>query len=292
MFCFKIWGKFAAFRDPLTITQNLTLPIPPKTTIGGMMAAILGIDYHDYFNDPDYFDFKYSLISENKPRKKSFTQNYIMDYTSRSKAKFDKIKGYFFSADKLNKLEQERERLLNLEERSKSEEKKFIGIDQKIDKAKKDFSKRYNDYHEDNTHRFPKSKPIFRELLLNPEYLIFIDDFKYEAEIIQYLKDHSSAYQLYLGNTEFAGNYLHIPIEEYEKQKLDKLNSFTVQPDLIKFELGKQYTPVYAATKVVNDREYRDYQKIILCDQEICLKNSIDGYSIKTEYGVYYCEFI
>ncbi len=91
MFGFRIWGKFAAFRDPLTITQNLSLPIPPKTTVGGIMAAILGIDYNDYFEDEDFFQFEYSLILTKPVRKKSFVQNYIGDYTGISATKCNTI---------------------------------------------------------------------------------------------------------------------------------------------------------------------------------------------------------
>ena len=55
MFCFKLWSQFGVFRDPLTITQNMTFPIPPKTTVGGMLAAILGIDYNELFERPGIF---------------------------------------------------------------------------------------------------------------------------------------------------------------------------------------------------------------------------------------------
>lgn len=91
MFCFKLWSRFGAFRDPLTITQNLTFPIPPKTTVGGILAAVLGIDYSDYFNDPDYFDFFYSLVLARPIRKKSLAQNYVSKYTVKSETKFKVI---------------------------------------------------------------------------------------------------------------------------------------------------------------------------------------------------------
>jgi len=72
MIAFKLWSNFGVFRDPLTITQNITFSIPPKTTIGGMLAAILGIDYNDYFQDETYFDFQYSVVLLSTIRKKSF----------------------------------------------------------------------------------------------------------------------------------------------------------------------------------------------------------------------------
>ena len=109
MFAFKIWGKFACFRDPLGISQNITLPIPPKTTICGMLAALLGID--NYLNDDRFDDFKYSVILDAPILKKSFSQNYINDYTKFTKShlnsllKFDMQKISLGLRD--NKLEEE-----------------------------------------------------------------------------------------------------------------------------------------------------------------------------------------
>jgi CRISPR-associated protein Cas5h len=291
MFGLKLWGRFAAFRDPITITQNITLPIPPKTTIGGMMAAILGIDYNIYFNDEEYFDFKYSLVLPRTIRKKSFTQNYIADYTKESGNKFDIMAKYYKSVDILRELIIDKKQLISENDDSEAFNKKIANIENKIQKAKEDNDKKYQAYMERLYKKFPKPKPIFRELLLNPEYLIFIDNFKYEQKLIEYLQSHKSEYNLYFGNTEFAANYEYW---ECETSKIisNKLNSFTTHSDLIVFEAGKKYTPIYAATKTVADRTYRDYKKIILSDSEINLKSNIGGYNIKTKFGEYNCEFI
>lgn len=287
MFCFRIWGKFAAFRDPLTITQNLSLPIPPKTTVGGIMAAILGIDYNDYFEDEDFFQFKYSLVLTKPVRKKSFVQNYIGDYTGISATKCNTIESLLVVKAEYEKLNREKKELLEKEDLSKSEVKKFAGIDKKIESKKKSLEKKL----QESTSPFRKNtKPIFRELILDPEYFIFVKDFKYENKLIEYLENHFSVYNIYLGNTEFAANFENIEIEP-EKIFLKDLNSFTAQPDKIKFEIGK-YTNVYAATRVVGKREYRDYKKLIMCDRGITLKDAIEGYSIKTKQGVFNCEFV
>ena len=87
MFALKLWSKFGVFRDPMTITQNITLPIPPKTTVGGILASIIGLDYDKYFKDENYFNFKYSVVLLKEIRKKSFAQNYVMDYTKKSEAR-------------------------------------------------------------------------------------------------------------------------------------------------------------------------------------------------------------
>lgn len=291
MFGFRLWGKFAAFRDPLTITQNLTLPIPPKTTVGGIMAAILGIDYNDYFGDEDFFQFKYSLVLTKPVRKKSFVQNYIADYTSISATKCNIIKEYLDVKAECEKLNSEKKVLIEKEDLSKTEVKKLSGMDKKIDSAKNRFEKKSQDYDKRTSNPFrEKTKPIFRELILDPEYFIFVKDFKYENQLVEYLKKHFSEYNIYLGNTEFAANFENIEIEP-EKKFLINLNSFTVQPDKIKFEIGK-YTNMYAATRVVGKREYRDYKKLIMCDSGIKLKDKIEGYSIMTKQGVFNCEFV
>lgn len=259
MFAFELWGSFAAFRDPLTITQNLTLPIPPKTTVGGMLAAILGLDYTEYFNDDEFFNFEYSIIIKKTIRKYSFAQNYIKKYTERSSIKEGGFKA-ILSDGKLSKKGE-----LSLHNF-------FFTVPKEPDYK-------------------VGTKPIYRELILNPKYIIIINNFKYEEEILPFLLNHNSSYPLYMGNTEFAGNYNLIDIESVEIST-SEVSSFTIHADLIQFEAGKKYTPVYAATKVTGNREYRDYRKLVISDGKIKLKENIKGYQVKTKKEEYTCEFI
>lgn len=90
MFAFKIWGKFACFKDPLSISQNITLPLPPKTAVGGMLAALLGVN--DYLSDNEFMDFKYSVVLDGGISKKTFSQNYINDYTKKTKTHLNSLK--------------------------------------------------------------------------------------------------------------------------------------------------------------------------------------------------------
>lgn len=76
MFAFKIWSKFGTFKDPMTISQNITINFPPKTAVAGMMAAVLGMD--EFLGDDDFSQFKYSVVFDKEIIKKSFSQNYIM----------------------------------------------------------------------------------------------------------------------------------------------------------------------------------------------------------------------
>ncbi len=313
MFAFKLWGHFGAFRDPITITQNITLSIPPKTTIGGMLAAILGIDYNEYFNDSEYFDFEYSVVLNNHIRKKSFSQNYVEDYTKKSEIKQNNFIELQKKKELLNSLKTEQEELLNKKNisnkdeylldldfgdnnssLSKKEEKKLAGMNGKISKASNELEKHLNKVQENILVKMTKPKPIRRELLINPNYTIFINDFKYERDIISAMKKHQSAFMFYMGNSEFPANYEYLECLKSESCLLDNVDSFTKSFDKINFEVGNKYSTIYFATKVIANRKYRDYKKSILGNfgKKISFKESIEGYSIKLANGNYNCEFI
>ena len=279
------------FRDPLTITQNLTFTIPPKTTVGGMLAAILGIDYNDYFNDPEFFDFRYSLVLEKTIRKKSFAQNYVADYTKESEKKINSIRTYFASREKHKDLLLKKERLEQSPDLTAKEEKLLGTIDGKVESEFKRLEKASGNCYKVINNSFRSPKPIFRELIVSPEYLIFIHDFKYEKEILPYLKNHFSEYSLYMGNSEFPANYTYISCE-WSLEASTHLDSFTATPSVILFEEGKKYTNVYMATKAVGSREYRDYRNFILCDQPIALSGKKQVHAIVTKGGTYHCEFV
>lgn len=267
MLVFKLWSNFGVFRDPITITQNMTLTIPPKTTIGGILAAIMGIDYNDYFNDSEYFDFKYSIVLEKSIRKKSFCQNYVEDYTKNSELRYSAINDLFMKETELNQLCQNN--------------KEFKNIDKKLKK-----------YFDDISRRMQKPKPIYREILLNPSYLIFINQYKYEKELISFMKKHHSFFSLYMGNSEFSANYEFLECIDVKECLINNVSSFTGNLDKIKFEVGKKYTTIYFATKVMGKREYRDYKKLVICDKKISFKDNIKNFSIKLPLGVFNCEFI
>jgi CRISPR-associated protein Cas5h len=50
---FDIWGDYAHFRKIWTTTSPLTYPFPPRTSLAGLIGAILGLEknsYHDLFS--------------------------------------------------------------------------------------------------------------------------------------------------------------------------------------------------------------------------------------------------
>lgn len=246
MFAFEIWGQFASFRDPFTISQNISLPIPPKTTVAGMMASVLGVE--NYFEDKAFSDFEYSVITVNSIRKKSFSQNYINDYTSKVQTQITN----------LNK-----------------EDYKKIALG---------FRDKKN-----------PQKPINRELLLNPRYLIVIKDFKYEDKISKYLRDRMSKFSFYLGNSEFAGNFKFIEIIKSEEIKLEEVavNSFILESDVnhIDFKEGIRYSTLSFATALNVNRTPISSTSVIIGSETISVKN-LKVYCIESIDKKYYCRFV
>jgi len=295
MFGFTLRAGFGAFRDPLTITQNMTLSIPPKTTVGGMLAAILGLDYHDWFGDAGFFDFGYSLILQNPVRKKSFAQNYVMDYTKIASLRFDSLLKVRDKIHDLDHHENERAHAVSPDSGKTFNEKELKKIEKlgvKIEKAASDLDKSMTDWAEKTSEKYSKPKPIFRELLINPAYLIFIHGFRYEDEVKRLMKNHESRYPLYMGNSEFPATYTYIDCLSAEKKPLNVLDSFTGNPGNIRFEQGKKYTHIYAATRTTGDREYRDFRSVVVCDHPISLSKAVEGYRVQTDSGDYGCEFM
>ncbi|HIP36356.1 MAG TPA: CRISPR-associated protein Cas5 [Crocinitomix sp.] len=297
MFAFKIWGHFASFRDPLTISQNLSLLLPPKTTVGGMMASILGIE--NYFNDKNYFDFGYSCIVLNEIRKKSFSQNYIDKYTNKISKK---LTAYDSVMKKYREVEKIKKKIEGLKDSKGLKQVQFAKRQDRIQKETLNYEKKLHSFfleldklHSKQNEIFIKSKPTNRELILTPSYLIVIDNFKYEQEIIDLLKKHQSIFPFYLGNSEFPGNFKYVEMDIIENS-IDEVHSFTPNIDLIEFRSNQKYSNLTIPLKVEGNRQYRDFKKVIFSNKIIHLKKRINGVKIKLtleeqgrEFG---CDFI
>lgn len=74
---FDLYGKFAHFKKFYTNSSSLTYGIPPRTTIAGMVAAILGLErdsYYEVFNSANLF---IGVRKLNATRKLLQTLNYM-----------------------------------------------------------------------------------------------------------------------------------------------------------------------------------------------------------------------
>ena len=246
MVVFRIWGKFASFREPLTISQNISLPIPPKTTVAGMIASILGVE--DYLQDEGFFDFGYSVVALSSIRKKSFSQNYINDYTTKTQTQLNNMR-------------------------------------------KNDFEKIAQGLRDKKN----PQKPINRELLLNPDFLIFVKDFKNEMKLKNHLQEKKSIFPFYLGNSEFLGNFENIEVESYQVRTVEKgyINSFVLQKDTqnIEFCEGVRYGKLTFATKLNDKRSPQSYKSVVFADESLLVDN-LEVIEIQTDQKRYYCQFV
>ncbi|MCB4205477.1 type I-B CRISPR-associated protein Cas5b [Deferribacterales bacterium Es71-Z0220] len=80
---FDIWADYAHFRVPYTTSSPITYPIPPKTAIYGIIAAIMGYDKNSYLQ---YFQNKIWKVgvSIKKPIKIEYIPENFVD-TKRAK---------------------------------------------------------------------------------------------------------------------------------------------------------------------------------------------------------------
>lgn len=76
---FKLFGDYAHFSHPETIYSSLTYPVPPKTTIMGLLGAIIGED--DFWN---LSGLRYAVKIDKPVEKKSFCFNGIKNALGKS----------------------------------------------------------------------------------------------------------------------------------------------------------------------------------------------------------------
>lgn len=77
LLAFDIWGDYGYFRRGYTTTSTITYPFPSRTSIAGLISAILGIEkdnYHDIFNEDNS---KIGLRILNPISKININLNYI-----------------------------------------------------------------------------------------------------------------------------------------------------------------------------------------------------------------------
>ena len=68
---FDLWSSYAHFKKPYTTTSPLTYSIPTRTSLAGILGALIGVDKDEYM---DVFNQKNSklAISIKRPIKGSF----------------------------------------------------------------------------------------------------------------------------------------------------------------------------------------------------------------------------
>lgn len=74
---FDLWGKFAHFRKFYTNSSSLSYSIPPRTTIEGMVGALLGYERDSYYEILNSDNLHLAVRNMGKIRKIMQSLNYI-----------------------------------------------------------------------------------------------------------------------------------------------------------------------------------------------------------------------
>lgn len=74
---FDVKGPFAHFRAYDTTRRNMTYPFPPKTSIVGLIAGILGLPRNDYWKNNSLKDASISIQLLNPIWRSKITVNYL-----------------------------------------------------------------------------------------------------------------------------------------------------------------------------------------------------------------------
>ena len=74
---FNLFAPFGHFKVPYTTTSPLTFPVPPKTSLYGILGAILGIDKNNYIEKFNDMECNVAIRLLNPVRKIHISENLI-----------------------------------------------------------------------------------------------------------------------------------------------------------------------------------------------------------------------
>ncbi|SHD77701.1 type I-B CRISPR-associated protein Cas5b [Schnuerera ultunensis] len=74
---FELWGKFAHFRKFYTNSSSLSYSVPPRTTIEGIIAALLGYERDSYYEILDAANLHVAVRKMGRTRKVMQSINYM-----------------------------------------------------------------------------------------------------------------------------------------------------------------------------------------------------------------------
>lgn len=77
MMIFDLWGKFAHFRKFYTNSSSLSYSVPPRTTIEGMIGALLGYERDSYYEILNSDNLHLAVRKVGKTKKIMQSLNYI-----------------------------------------------------------------------------------------------------------------------------------------------------------------------------------------------------------------------
>ncbi|MHA1798318.1 MAG: type I-B CRISPR-associated protein Cas5b [Candidatus Helarchaeota archaeon] len=213
---FEILGDYGYFKRFYTTSSPLTFDFPPKTALTGMIGAIIGLSYEQRY---ELFNTKIALEVLHAKKKRMFGTNWL-NTKWRGKDPSESMKKWL--------------EYLNL--KPSKDIYPFLGLEWKG--------------HSPHTQ-------ANLEILLEPCYRIYYScENIYARELHSMLKDHKRYYPLYLGNSEFIGDYKFIgiyPQEKIENSRLEFIKINSIIPSTV-FN-NNDTTDVY---------KINSYQKLII----------------------------
>lgn len=226
---FRLSGDYAHFSQPGTNYSGLSSPIPPKTTIMGLLGAIIG--ENDFWN---LSGLKYAVKADKSIEKKSFCFNV----------------GKF-----------------------------AFGKNTKVREGYQDVSVK---------------KQLYRELICNPSYTIYLDlngvDESHKEFIKNNLREHKSAYTPFLGINFCLADFEWINIISCEKVTEDEASTkcaIPLESYIIDCSNHRQKISTFRAAKSIEKgRYYKDYDDFIVDvsgTESLKVKNHNNIYRINGE---------
>lgn len=77
LLAFDIWGDYGYFRRGYTTTSTISYPFPSRTTISGLISAILGLERDSYYDIFDEDNSKIGIGILNPIKKVNINLNYL-----------------------------------------------------------------------------------------------------------------------------------------------------------------------------------------------------------------------
>lgn len=209
---FDVFGDLGYFRKYFTTSSPLTFDFPPKTSLTGIIGAIIGLDYEKRYT---IFQSKIGLRILNQPRKIIFGVNWL-NTKWRDSEILEKTSEWF----KIMGIEPTKEVLsfTGLNRHTQA------GIELLIEPKYRIYYPKTNPYAEELNDMLSNHKSFYPLYLGNSEFLA---DYKFIGELKQkkildskdYVEIHS------IINTELLNTTTTSPIKIKEKQKLIKINA-------------------------------------------------------------------
>ncbi|MHA1733381.1 MAG: type I-B CRISPR-associated protein Cas5b [Promethearchaeota archaeon] len=249
---FDVFGDFAHFKKFYTTSSPLSFDFPPRTTLTGLVGAILGLDYSRRY---DLFEAKMALRILETPRKQYFGINWLNTKWRGGKPTPNKQKEWF-------------ETILNSELRQTNvwgPVLAFTGFEW--------------------VGQSPHTQSNI-EVLIDPKYRIYYSCDSPHAEKLEgLLEAHHTHFPLYLGISEFLANYEYVgkfPVREKPIGEITEVRSIIPQDafvgaykDSMELDINTNYLVENIPFTMEEGRKVTEYKNIIYTTEDAPIRAKV-----------------